>query len=473
VNGELETAAAMAAAVQAGEVSPVELVQRALSRVQLWQDATNAFTQLLFGEGLEEARRIEREVAEGGDPGPLAGVPVAVKELFDLAGHESTGCSLAYVGNMASSDAMVVRRLKAAGAIVVGKTNMHELAAGATNLVSACGPTANPWDLTRISGGSSGGSAIAVAAGIVPIALGTDTGGSIRIPSSFCGIAGLKPTHGALPLDGVMPLAPSLDCPGPMAGSLEDLLLAWEALEGPDHEAGAAGRPEMLVGPRRVGILGGWFTDRIQPEVVGGVRAAGMVLERLGIEVEPVDGSGLDDVLATWTDYAWSQFAAVHGHLLEHRDRLDPLTASYLEHGLSLSGEARMAARLRAQECGAWFATRLRDVDVLLAPTTPFPAPPADAREVEVRLGMTLGVHRGAPSALTRPANLAGIPALSIPTGLSGDGLPLGLQLMALRHRERLLLETADILANADPRFRPLRAPYPPPGLDGEGSSAG
>jgi aspartyl-tRNA(Asn)/glutamyl-tRNA(Gln) amidotransferase subunit A len=462
---ELETGAAMAAAVSSGVVSPVELVQRSLSRVQLWQDPTNAFTSLLFGAGLEEAKRMERAIAAGEWVGPLAGVPIAVKDLFDVAGQETTGCSHAYVGNRASTDAAVVRRLKAAGAIVVAKTNMHELAAGATNLVSACGPTANPWDLTRITGGSSGGSGAAVAAGVVPIALGTDTGGSIRIPSSFCGIGGLKPTHGALPLDGVMPLAPSLDCLGPMAGSVADLRLAWDAMAGPDEGGGHEPPPR----PARAGVLGGWFLDRIQPEVVEGVRAAALTLERLGVGVEPVDGSGIEDALQVWTDFAWSQFAEVHGHLLDQPDLIDPLTASYLEHGRSLSGEQRMAARVRAEEIAGWFVERLRGVDVLIAPATPFPAPPADAELVEVRAGVKLGVHRGALSAMTRPISLSGLPALAIPSGLSGDGLPLGIQLVSGRRRERLLIETADMLGEEDSRFRPMRAPYPPPGLDPAG----
>ena len=299
-----------------------------------------------------------------------------------------------------------------------------------------------------------------MAAGIVPIALGSDTGGSIRIPSSFCGIGGLKPTHGALPLDGVMPLAPSMDCPGPMAGSIEDLILAWDVLAGrTSRRAPANDRPG-------VGVLGGWFLERIQPEVVEGVRAAAETFERLGVGIEPVDGSGLEDALQTWTDYAWSQFAEVHGNLLGQPDLLDPLTYSYLEHGAALTGEERMAARLRAEEIGAWFAERLRGVDVLLSPATPFPAPPASAEEVEVRAGVMLGVHRGAPSAMTRPVSLSGLPALAIPSGLSGDGLPLGVQLIAGRRRERLLLESAAMLAEADSRFRPMRAPYPPPGLE-------
>ena len=467
MTADRETAVGMAAAVARGDVSPVELVQRALSRVQMWQEPTNAFTQLMFGEALQEARRIEERVVVGEPVGPLGGVPVAVKDLFDVAGHDTTGCCLAYVGNRASADATLVRRLKAAGAIVVAKTNQHELACGATNLISACGPTANPWDLARITGGSSGGSGAAVAAGVVPIALGTDTGGSIRMPSSFCGIGGLKPTHGVLPLDGVMPLAPSLDCPGPMTGSIADLRLAWEVLAGPETEAGSSAPPAIRVGPARVGVLGGWFAERTQPEVLEGVRAAGAAFERLGAAVELVEATGLEDSLQVWTDFAWSQFAAVHGHLLERRELLDPLTASFLDHGLALSPEARMAARMRTEEIAAWFSERLRAVDVLLAPATPFPALPAAALEAErAEGGSSL---RGSISALTRPVSLSGLPALSLPSGLSGDGLPLGIQLVADRHGERLLLETAELLAAEDSRFAPMRAPYPPPGLEPEG----
>jgi Asp-tRNA(Asn)/Glu-tRNA(Gln) amidotransferase A subunit family amidase len=200
--------------------------------------------------------------------------------------------------------------------------------------------------------------------------------------------------------------------------------------------------------------------------VVQGVRAAALTLERMGVAVEAVDGNGIEDALQVWTDFAWSQFAEMHGYLLDTPDLLDPLTASYLEHGRSLSGEQRMAARVRAEEIAAWFSERLRGVDVLIAPATPFPAPPASAELVEIRAGVTLGVHRGAVSAMTRPVSLSLLPALSIPSGLSGDGLPLGIQLIARRRQERLLLETAAMLGSEDSRFRPMRAPYPPPGLD-------
>src|SRR5438132_509274 len=220
----MERASEIAGAVASGDAAAADAVRRSLDLLSRWQPVTNAFSQVFADEALEEAA----EAREG----TLAGVPVAVKELFDVAGRETTGCCAAYRGNVAKADAPVVRALRDAGAILVGKTNMHELAFGTTNLISACGPAHNPWDPERVPGGSSGGSGAAVGSRVVPIALGTDTGGSIRIPSSFCGVFGLKPTHGRLSLDGVMPLAVSLDCPGPMAWSAGDLALAWKALSG-------------------------------------------------------------------------------------------------------------------------------------------------------------------------------------------------------------------------------------------------
>jgi aspartyl-tRNA(Asn)/glutamyl-tRNA(Gln) amidotransferase subunit A len=450
----------MAAAVRDRRVSPVELVQRSLERLQRWQESTNAFTQLYFGTAADAARELESRLSAGDAVGPLAGVPYAAKDLFDVEGKDTTGCCLAYDGNVATRDADVIVGMREAGAILVGKTNQHELACGATNLISACGPTANPWDLARITGGSSGGSGAAVASGIVPLALGTDTGGSIRIPASFCGLWGLKPTHGAISLTGVMPLALSMDCPGPIAGTAGDLRSAWGALTGSRAEAAP---------PVRAGVLGGYFVDRIQPEVVAAVWQAATALSGNGVDVVEVDGSGIDDAPAVWNDYAYSQFAVAHGHLLQRRGLLGEPTAAALEHGADLSAERRLQARLRAREIAVWFADRLRDVDLLLAPSTPFPAPPATADRVTVREGETMGVHGGAVSVLTRPVNLAGLPAVAAPAGLSGDGLPLGVQLIAGRARDPLLLTAAAMLEETDPTFRSWIASYPPRGATEHG----
>jgi Asp-tRNA(Asn)/Glu-tRNA(Gln) amidotransferase A subunit family amidase len=451
----LETAAEMAEAVRKRRVSATDLVQRSLERVQQWQESTNAFTQLYFGAAAEEARAIDSLITSGDEVGPLGGVPFAAKELFDVAGKDTTGCCLAYEGNQATRDADVIERMRGAGAILVGKTNQHELAAGATNLVSACGPTFNPWDLGRITGGSSGGSGVAVATGIVPMALGTDTGGSIRIPASFCGVMGLKPTHGAVSLRGVMPLALSMDCPGPMARSLEDLRLAWGAIGQPGLDGGV---------PKRAGVLGGPFLNRGQPEVRQAVRAVADALQEQGLDTGEVDGTGIDDAPQVWNDYAWSQFAATHGHLLQRRELLDERTASFLEYGVNLPNDRRLAARARAEEIALWFAQRLTEADLLIAPTTPFPAPPVTAERVTMEDGETIGIHGGAVSVLTRPVNLAGLPALALPAGFSGDGLPLGVQLIGGRRREGMLLATAALLERTDERFRSQVPPFPPPG---------
>src|SRR5206468_36393 len=229
-DGELETAGEMAAAVAAGQVKASELMGRALARAEAWQPSMNAFSQLpTEGSHLDAALALDA-YPSGSELGPVAGVPMAIKDLFDVNGWETSGCCAAYRGTIATRDAPTVERAFREGLLLVGKTNQHELAAGGTNLVSACGRTGNPWDPSRMTGGSSGGSAAAVAAGIVPLAFGSDTGGSIRIPAAMCGTFGLKPTTGRLPLEGLMPLAPSMDCLGPIAATAGDLELLFQAM---------------------------------------------------------------------------------------------------------------------------------------------------------------------------------------------------------------------------------------------------
>ncbi|HXF35756.1 MAG TPA: amidase [Actinomycetota bacterium] len=440
-------AAEMARAVAAGETSPVELVAAALARLERWEPVTNAFSLVRAEEALDLARAAERALSDGVTLGPLHGVPVAVKDLFDVRGWETTGCCRAYEGNVARTDAALVTRLRSAGAIVVGKTNQHELACGATNVVSACGPTRNPWDPTRITGGSSGGSGAAVATGVVPIALGTDTGGSIRIPSSLCGCLGLKPTTGRLPAEGMMPLAPSLDCPGPMAATAEDLALAWTVLSGrpPDvREPGA---------PARVGVLGGWF-GRATADQLAAVRAAVEALAAGGSDVVELPGEGIEDVVERWRAVAWAEFADHHGSLLERPELLGERTAAALRFGVERTPEQRADAAADAARIRRWFLERLAGIDVLLTPTTPFPAPPADADAVEVGPGVEVDVHRGGPAWFTEPVNLSRLPAVAVPAGRSGEGLPLSVQLIGPEDGEPLLLAWARFLEDAGDRFR-------------------
>jgi Asp-tRNA(Asn)/Glu-tRNA(Gln) amidotransferase A subunit family amidase len=454
----LETARAMAAAVADGRTTSEDLVRRALDRLEAWQPVTNAFSEDWADEALAEAREADAAVEAGAPLGPLHGVPVAVKDLFDVAGRISTGCSRAYEGRPpATEDAEAVRSLRRAGAVFVGKTNQHELACGATNLVSACGPTANPWDPARITGGSSGGSGAAVAAGVVPIALGSDTGGSIRMPASLCGCWGLKPTTGRFPNAGMMPLAPGLDTPGPLVSDAGDLDLWW---------AVATAGPPPEVEPRglRVGVLGDWFREWSHPETWSAVEAVADVLGNLGAAVGEADGTGIEDVRRVWTDVAWAEFAEAHAWLVARPDLVFDQTAASIRHGAELDPGRLAASRARVPEYGAWFAERFRAFDVLLFPATPIPAPRADDEDgtVEVAGGRRVNWRRGGALAwFTEPVNLAGVPALAVPAGRSTGGLPLGVQLAAPRGRDELLVGLAGALEASDARFRPGRPSLP------------
>jgi Asp-tRNA(Asn)/Glu-tRNA(Gln) amidotransferase A subunit family amidase len=449
----VSTASAIAHAVRAGEASPVEVAEEALRRAEAWQPVTNAFSQLHPDEALAEARKRADDLVRGGDPGPLHGVPVAVKDLFDVAGWETTGCCAAYRGRVAVRDAHAVRRLRDAGAVVIGKTNQHELAAGATNMISACGPTRNPWDPSRITGGSSGGSGAAVAAGVVPIALGSDTGGSIRIPASLCGVAGLKTSHGRLSLEGVMPLAPSMDTVGPLAETVEDAVLAFAVLAGRDRAEGPS------VQEVTVGELGGDYVAYPHPEVLEAVAAAGAVFRDLGVRTVAALGAPFDP--SVWEIVAWAEFARHHGRLLERREELHPRTAEYLVRGRGVTEEKAADARRRIAALREGFARALSAADVLLAPATPFTAPVAGVDEVDVG-GRSLSVRRGGLSLLTRSVNLAGLPALAFPASVTADGLPVGMQLIGRPGEEETVLRIGRAFQEATDHHR--REPELPEG---------
>ena len=406
-------------------------VDDALDGIEAWQGSTNAFSQV-FADLADQAR------AEADDPdrdGRLAGVPIAVKELFDVRGHPTTGCCAAIPPRPAGRDAALVARLRGEGAIVIGKTNQHELAAGVTNLESACGPTRNPWDPNRMSGGSSGGSAIAVAAGIVPISLVSDTGGSARIPAAFCGTWGLKPTTGAISTEGMMPLAAEMDCPGVLAGSLDELRRAWAVV---------SGRPDDAAVPSRVGVLRGGRWERCHVEIRAAIEQAADRFRVAGVEVSELDGSELDDVHHVWNRMAWPSFAERYAELVGN-PALGPGTAALLGWGAAHRDE-RPGGRAHTETIRSWFARTFEEVDLLLTATTPYVAPTVGARAVDLGDGSTMDVDRGGPSWFTTAANVAGLPALAIPFATSTEGLPLGVQLMAATQGEDALLAAAEIL---------------------------
>ncbi|HEV8564101.1 MAG TPA: amidase [Actinomycetota bacterium] len=419
------TASAMRAALRAGEVSSVELVERALARADRWQPAINAFSQLWPAAALEEAR--EWDTTPRDERPPLAGLPLAVKDVYDVAGHETSGCCAAYRGTVASEDASTIERVRRAGAVIIGKTNQHEISAGATNLVSACGRTGNPWDPARMTGGSSGGSGAAVAAGIVPFALGSDTGGSVRIPAAMCGVYGLKPTTGSIPIDGMLPHSPSLDCPGPMAWAAADLWTLYVALiDGEPSTIEPAPATSVTIGVPQ----GGYLREHVRDDVVAATESAASRLSAAGAAVRPVDGAGIEDGRRVWARVAYPELARAHAELLDRPEEVDPSVISLLEYGRSLDPMVAAAAAERRIEIGKWFRARLESFDALLVPTTVSPAVRHDEYVAHAPPGSSVPEEFVGPGWLPCVINVSGLPAVNLPAGRSAEGVPIGVSLV-------------------------------------------
>ncbi len=434
----MQTLISTAAAVAERAVSPVELVDAALAGAERLQSRSNAFTVMMS----EEARERAVQLTDRDPIGPLHGVPIAIKDLYDVAGYRTTGCCAAYLDReIATQDSAVAARLRAAGAILIAKTNQHELACGATSQVSCFGPVLNPFDTTRIPGGSSGGSAAAVAAGVVTLAMGSDTGGSIREPAAMCGTSGLKPTHGSVSLRGAMPMIPAFDSGGPLAVSAEDCLLVHQLLAGYDDaylysSADLAPRqpPKSLRG-LRLGIPTRMYT-RCHPEVHAAVDEAAAVMMQMGMTMIEVEGPDPDEGAATWNT-RWAEVANCYRELWDD-ERPSNYIKTLLAIGRGISGPDHAQGLERHLWVRRDFRRAFEMADVLLTPTSPYPAPRITDEQVEVE-GGTLDVHDGGAVRMTMPVNLAGLPALSIPVGYSSEGLPMGAQLIGQRFSEPLI----------------------------------
>jgi aspartyl-tRNA(Asn)/glutamyl-tRNA(Gln) amidotransferase subunit A len=478
-DGELETAAEMAEALRRRRVSPLDILERALARAEAWQPSTNAFSQPLWSEEAEEdARLVElafRALARSSHPSaarpvvgqddlPLtAGVPIAVKDLYDVSGHETTGCSEAYRGSISLHDAEMVVRVREAGMVLVGKTNQHELAHGGTNLVSAVGRTGNPWDPARMTGGSSGGSAAAVATGVVPWALGSDTGGSVRIPASMCGVFGLKPTTGRLSIQGMLPLAPSMDTPGPLASTATDLTVLYRVMTG--HSPDQAGDDEPVDGaPLRLARPRGPF-DQVHPTVADAVADVSAVFASAGVTVERSSNDSVamdlpEGIRGIWHRLADHEFLDAHRSIAGRRDTVDPSVAVHFDHAESLSPDDLADALRRQGDVSRWFRRQLEAVDALLVPTTPYPAPRADDTDADVGPAGRVEIARVGPGWLTCLVNLAGLPAVNLPAGRTPEGLPVGVTLVGRDDAEFTLLRLA-ALWEREGGYHPARPPVP------------
>jgi AtzE family amidohydrolase len=447
-------AVAIARAVRAREQSAREVTQAALARIAARDPAINAFTRVLGEEALAAAAKVDATIAASRDPGPLAGVPFAVKNLFDIAGVITLAGSKIHADRPpAVRDATAVAALRDTGAILVGALNMDEYAYGFTTENTHYGATRNPRDTSRVAGGSSGGSGAAVAAGMVPIALGTDTNGSIRVPAALCGVFGLKPTYGRVSRAGAVLFASSFDHVGPLARSTRDLALAFDALQGPDpRDPVCSTRPadpcaadlDRGIDGLRIAVADGHFARGGAPECHEAVARVAEVLRVVRRVTLPEAHRARASAFVITT----SEGAQLHLESLRARAKdFDPLIRDRFLAGALVPA----ALYARAQRFRAWFRDRVReifrDVDVLLAPTTPWPAPRIGQETTSVFDGTEVPT-RPMMGIFTQPLSFIGLPIVSVPVPRPG-ALPVGVQVIAAPWNERATLRVAAALEEA------------------------
>jgi aspartyl-tRNA(Asn)/glutamyl-tRNA(Gln) amidotransferase subunit A len=432
-------------------LSPVDLTRDCLTRIETFNPKLNAFITILADNALADARQAEQEIQRGDHRGPLHGIPIGLKDILDTAGTRTTAASALFKDRIPTEDAEVVRRLRAAGAIIIGKQNLHEFAYGGSSMIGFFGEVHNPWDISRISGGSSGGSAVSVAAGLGFAAIGTDTAGSIRLPAAYCGVVGLKPTYGRVSARGVIPLSWSLDHVGPIASSVYDAAIILQVLAGYDADDPASidtpvadftATLNQLPPKLRVGIPRAFFFDDLHPEVAAAIEKAIQLFRDLHAEIHEMKlDASTDRTLSSAESYAYHEpFVA------NSPDLYQPATLARIKSGASTSAAAALRARRELEAARHSIRKVFDEVDILLTPIVPIPPPaiadlkahPENLRPVELLMLRN-----------TRPFNVWGTPAISIPAGFTSDNLPIGLQLAAPPWREDLLLQAAQAYEQA------------------------
>jgi aspartyl-tRNA(Asn)/glutamyl-tRNA(Gln) amidotransferase subunit A len=435
-----------AARLRAGEVSPTELLELVLERIEATDGEVKAYTTVRGADAHRDAEEAGRELRSGRDRGPLHGLPVSIKDLIDTKGLRTTYGSTIFKDHVPTDDATVVSRLKSAGAVIVGKTNTHEFALGGVTP-----PTRNPFALDRIPGGSSGGSAAAIAAGSALLSLGSDTGGSIRIPASFCGTVGLKPSYGLVSRVGVFPEAWSLDHIGPITRYVEDAAVLLGAIAGydtADHTTSNRPVPDYLaeldrgVDGLRIGVPTNHFYDQIDPEIDAAVRDAVEHLHGLGLPVEDVTFPGIDEILGAYTAIDSAEVAANHRRLYEdHARDYQPESKLYVEAGLFVRASTYIDAQRSRAALVARVLESLEGIDVLAVPTQPMRVP---------HIGDTVATINGqnedlllAMIRLLAPFNFTGLPAVSLCCGYDSDGMPIGLQIVGKPYQDAQVLRVA------------------------------
>jgi aspartyl-tRNA(Asn)/glutamyl-tRNA(Gln) amidotransferase subunit A len=437
----MKTISEITARVAAGQITSTKLTEECLSKIAALNPKLNAFITVTADDALAQARHADQAIAAGRRIGPLHGIPISLKDLIDQKGVRTTAGSLVRKDYVAPADAVVTRRLRDAGAVFVGKTNLHEFAFGTTSEDSGFGAVRNPHDAGRSPGGSSGGSAAAVATGMSLGTVGTDTGGSIRIPAAACGVVGLKPEWGHVAASGVVPLSRQLDHVGPLAASVADAWLLYNAMQPADDQIGDELEAMPLKG-MRLGKLSGYFFDRLDADVERGVLDTIALLQQKGASVTEVSVPHAADMGAIYLHLVFGDAAAYHARTLVTRPqdytppvRLRLEMARYVlaeDYIRALRGKALIAREVDAA---------LDGLDALVLPALAIPAPPLGAQTMPVK---------GGPDAVrtlmlrcSQPFNLSGHPAISIPCGKTRDAMPIGLQLVGHKGRTPALVQAA------------------------------
>jgi aspartyl-tRNA(Asn)/glutamyl-tRNA(Gln) amidotransferase subunit A len=440
--------------VRSKKISPVQLTQECLNRIERFNGKLNAFITVTAESALAEARAAESEMQRGHWKGPLHGIPIALKDIVDTAGVRTTAASELFKDRIPTEDAEVVRRLKAAGVVFLGKLNLHEFAYGGSSVVSYFGPVRNPWDPSHSSGGSSGGSAVAVAARLCYAALGTDTGGSIRQPASYCGIVGLKPTYGRVSTTGVVPLSWSLDHVGPLTRTTKDAALVLQAIAGydqrdtasmdspvPDYIASITDSTNSL----RLGIPRAYFCEELNPEIAAAMEAALAVLKKETASQRNIAPLATDATYSSWTDpYAAVFTAEAYAY---HKDYIEkspqhyqPATLKRLRVGAEVSAAKYIQSRREMETIRRSIVQVFENVDVFITPTVrilPFTIADLQADLDSVRTKELAMLHN------TRALNLTGLPTISVPCGFTQRGLPVGMQITGRPGDEATVLRLA------------------------------
>lgn len=438
------------------KVSPVELVEELLERIERLNPRLNAYLTVTAEEAQKQAARAEREIRRSRPRGPLHGIPISLKDNVWTRGVRTTAGAKFMSDFVPTEEATVARRLRRAGAIVLGKTNLHEFAYGVTTENPHYGPTRNPWDTGRIPGGSSGGSATALAAGLCFASVGSDTGGSIRIPAALCGVVGIKPTYGLVSCHGVVPLAASLDHVGPLARTVADAAIVLRAIAGRDPldaltaKVGTARVPNYLreshksVRKLRLGWPREYFFERVDEEVKRAVEEAASSFRRLGARVEEVSLPHVGETAEASMQIAMAEATAFHqsaGYFPARAAEYGEEVRKLLEKGKAVRAVDYLKAFEVQKQVRADFEVAFARVDAILAPSVPVAAPRIG--EKLVTIGGEEETVRAALIRLNRPANLTGLPAISMPCGFTRAGLPIGVQILGRAWDEATLFGIA------------------------------